>query len=303
MSEAVKTVPPIVARPRAQFCPSCDRILPCRCNFDPFLALALSATVRPCCRLVAPLHVCECSTVCPCAQSDGPELGDCVRPVDSILLAASKRVCVLKKTAPSAKVCGQLQSLLFGRASMDVVARLAALCAVTHTHNIVDVGSGDGYACVCPCVRGVGVCATLLCCVPRYFAVALALLTGCTVYGVELVKQRCAVADSFLAAVWSVLCERAASARCCDRRGCASVRRRACGALSAAGHTVCARPDEVDAPMAPHKCTCVLFNTLPHLVSLPRRVTLAQGNALTDAGLPAATLHSADLVFCNNYMS
>jgi hypothetical protein len=71
---------------------------------------------------------------------------------------------------------------------------------------------------ICVCMRVFVSCS--------YFVVALALSTGCSVFGIELVEERHVVAKSLLDRVWQALWDEVQLPEDCGQPDCVSIRTR-----------------------------------------------------------------------------
>ncbi len=173
-------------------------------------------------------------------------------------------------------------------------------------------------ACVCepePCIEfllalllyAVVRCFALLiatCLRCRYFVVALALSTGCSVFGIELVQERHEVAQALLAVVWQAISDAVQLPEDCGQPDCFVIRAR----LGARMHKLGVFPRSEGPPVIDFDpdddddlpCLCSLLAALPNVHTLLSRVLLVCGNALCE-DLPLTRLQRAKVVYCNNY--
>jgi hypothetical protein len=142
----------------------------------------------------------------------------------------------------------------------------------------------------------------------RYFAVAVSLLTGCNVCGIEIVEDRCRLATAVVRSLadWIVLA--CTSTPMCSRKACASIR---AAALSRIPRAACSSDEDGRPREGYHaeeieevfgdECVCSVLEclNLDHLCD--SGVTLRRGNVLLNTDLTEEEIAAADVIFCNNY--
>jgi hypothetical protein len=138
--------------------------------------------------------------------------------------------------------------------------------------------------------------------------VAVSLLTGCNVCGIEIVEDRCRLATAVMRSLadWIVLA--CTSTPMCTRKACASIRAAALSRIPRAACTTDERGRPGDGYYAEEieevfgeECVCCVLECLNLDRLCDSGVTLRSGNVLLDTDLTEEEIAAADVIFCNNY--